>query len=110
MLFRKFVSGLVFSFLVCIHPGYSQSIYTIKGKITDAENNAFLAGVTLYENESGKGTHSNNSGNYSLSLPEGNYQISCSFVGYKTVKKWIILNKNLTQITGMSTNEVLCNY
>lgn len=54
MLVRKFASGFVFSLFICIHLGYSQSNYTLKGKIIAAENKEILAGVTVYENKSGK--------------------------------------------------------
>ena len=66
---------------------YSSVFAQIKGKITDI-NNAPLPFVSVYFDETVRGTTSNNDGDYELVANQaGNYTVVFQFLGYKTVKK-----------------------
>ena len=69
--------------------------YTISGYIQDNESGENLIGVSIYDQQTYKGTASNQYGFYSLSMQEGEYTIIYSFIGYKSITKRIILNKDL---------------
>ncbi len=69
--------------------------YTISGYVQENESGENLIGVSIYDQQTYKGTASNQYGFYSLSMPEGEYTIIYSFIGYKSITKKIILNKDL---------------
>ncbi|TLV00471.1 SusC/RagA family TonB-linked outer membrane protein [Dyadobacter luticola] len=55
---------------------------TIKGKITDKENNEGLPGVNVVVKGTSVGTTTDGSGNYTLSVPDAGGVLVFSFVGY----------------------------
>lgn len=68
-----------------------QQYGTIIGKITDKENNP-LPGASIKVHGSILGTSSDKNGNYKLRVPvEKNQVIVFSYVGYKSVKKEVVL-------------------
>ena len=69
--------------------------YTISGNITDATSGEDLIGVSVFIEGTTIGTIANTYGFYSLSIPKGEQKISFSFVGYKTIIKELIFNKDL---------------
>jgi len=71
------------------------SSYTISGLISEANTGELLIGATILVEELNKGTITNPYGFYSLTLPEGEYDITISFIGYKEIRRRIILNRNL---------------
>jgi uncharacterized membrane protein len=73
-----------------------QKTYTISGKVTDIQNGESLIGATIYIAEKKAGTVTDIYGNYSLSLPPGEYTVSISYIGYTTIRRTIILDKNVT--------------
>ena len=75
--------------------GYSQKKYTISGYISDKNNGETIVGANIYSSSNGKGVSSNTYGFYSLTLVEGLYEINYTFLGYKTEKKQIKLDKNI---------------
>ncbi len=71
-------------------------VFTVSGSVTDGSNGEDLIGVNIAVKESPTtGVSTNTFGFYSLSLPEGNYTFLFSYLGYKTITKKIVLNKNL---------------
>ena len=60
-----------------------QSKYTISGYITDAGSGERLAGATVYNKSTGKGTATNTYGFFSLTEKEGLYNLSFRFVGFR---------------------------
>ena len=64
----------------------------IRGKITDL-NNAPLPFVSVYFDETVRGTTSNNDGDYELIASQvGDYTVVFQFLGYKTVKKSVYID------------------
>ncbi|MDX1666474.1 MAG: TonB-dependent receptor, partial [Saprospiraceae bacterium] len=60
-------------------------LFTISGRIRDAQTGEHLISATVIERISGKGTVTNEYGFYSLTLPEGPVELSYSYLGYRTV-------------------------
>jgi hypothetical protein len=75
--------------------GYTQSKYTIDGIIKDAADGESLIGVNVFIRQTGQGVVTNAYGFYSLTLPAGSYTVEYSFIGYNTVTRTILLDKNL---------------
>jgi TonB-dependent receptor len=70
---------------------FSQSRYTLTGKVLDAENNTPLLGVTVSTDPSGKAVNTDAEGNFFISLDAANpYTLTFTSVGY--------LPKQLTNI------------
>ena len=63
----------------------AQNQYTISGYIEDNQSGESLIGVSIYDQNTYKGTASNQYGFYSLTLDEGEYKITYSFIGYKSI-------------------------
>ncbi|MDC0249450.1 TonB-dependent receptor [Flavobacteriales bacterium] len=88
------------SILICIVTlihliSFGQSKYTISGYLQDNKSGENLIGVSIYDQQTYKGTSSNQYGFYSLTMEEGDYIIIYSFIGYKSIKKEITLNKDI---------------
>lgn len=78
-----------FIFLLSSFISFSQ----VKGKITDTKGKS-LPFVNVYLENSIAGTTTNNNGDYNLKIEKpGNYTILFQFLGYKTAKKSITINK-----------------
>ncbi|WP_435261161.1 DUF5686 and carboxypeptidase regulatory-like domain-containing protein [Tenacibaculum sp. nBUS_03] len=78
-----------FIFLLSSFISFSQ----VKGKITDTKGKS-LPFVSVYLENSIAGTTTNNNGDYNLKIEKpGNYTILFQFLGYKTAKKSITINK-----------------
>ncbi|MFC2109910.1 carboxypeptidase-like regulatory domain-containing protein [Bacteroidota bacterium] len=75
----------------------SQEVFTLKGIISEETSNETLIGVNVILPKLLKGTITNSYGFYSITLPKGTYNIEISYLGYKTLKKKLTLNKNTTQ-------------
>jgi len=73
----------------------AQNNYTISGYVQDEYSGENLIGVSIYDQQTYKGTASNQYGFYSLSMQEGEYTIIYSFIGYKSITKKITLDKDL---------------
>ncbi len=69
---------------------------TITGYITDSASGEFLIGATLMIEELSTGTVTNNYGFYSITLPKGTYTLSYSFIGYREIRKKVMLDTDLT--------------
>ena len=69
----------------------------LSGVILDSKNNEALPGVNI-SSSSDFGTASDLNGKYNLPLIEGKHVISFKFLGYREIKKEIILSENETKI------------
>ncbi len=74
---------------------FSQENFTISGNLTDAKNGEGLIGASIKLADQAKGTVTNGYGFYSLTLPKGAYNIVYSYLGYKSISKKIVLDKNI---------------
>jgi len=91
----KIISTLLLSLL--IFTGFSQEKHTISGMISDAADGEALIGSTIKVKGENKGTITNVYGFYSLTLPAGTYDIIYTYVGYKSITKNIVLDKDVKQ-------------
>jgi hypothetical protein len=66
---------------------FSQTGYTISGKIIDEETKQPLQAASVFAENTTIGTATNERGYFSLSLPGGGYSIVVTFTGYQTETK-----------------------
>lgn len=81
--------------------------FTISGYIKDETTGESLIGASVAERTLLKGTTTNHYGFYSLTLDKGKYKISYSYVGYATVVKEIVLDKNMTLNVNMASTAIM---
>ena len=62
---------------------FSQSTYTISGKIIDAETKLPLQAASVFAQNTTMGTATNADGYFKLELPNGGYDLVVSFTGYQ---------------------------
>ncbi|TAE17470.1 MAG: TonB-dependent receptor, partial [Bacteroidetes bacterium] len=75
----------------------AQNRVTISGYVTEKGSAENLPQVTIYAPSLQLGTTTNNYGFYSLTLPaSASVELQYTFIGYKTVKKTIVLDKDQT--------------
>ena len=91
---RSLTIGLVFGLLFPLFLS-AQNRFTISGLITDRESGENLIGATIFVNPLKTGTAANEYGFYSLTLPAGSYELTVSFLGYKTEKVRMKLEKDV---------------
>ena len=89
---KQFVLGLL---LVASFGIFAQEKYTISGTLADAGNGEGLIGANIKLADQAKGTVTNVYGFYSFTLPKGTYQIVYSYLGFQSVTKEIVLDKNI---------------
>ncbi len=68
--------------------------FSITGKITDKNNGEALVGATVYVKELKTGTVTDIYGYYSISLASGKYTLMYSYIGFKTIEKPVVLDKD----------------
>jgi hypothetical protein len=78
-------------FLVCfsflsLH-AFSQTHYTITGKVIDAETKLPLQGASVFAQNTTIGTATDAEGNFRLQLPIGGYELAITFVNYRSETK-----------------------
>ena len=81
---------LLLSFLclfVLIFSAFAQQNGQVTGVVKDAETNATLIGVSIYEEQLQLGTTTDEKGHYELDLPVGEHSLRISYVGYTTLSK-----------------------
>ncbi len=95
---------LVFS-LLFFHITFSlfAQTATIKGTITDVQNQDILIGATV--RSTAFGAVSDYDGNYELELPAGNHELIISYVGYETQKMNITLADNEVKVLNFELGE-----
>ena len=85
----------IISFLLSLS-GFAQSeSFTMSGYLSDDSNGEVLIGSTVRIKQINSGTVSNVYGFYSISLEEGIYDVQFSFIGYASIYKQIVLDKNI---------------
>ncbi|WP_353780241.1 TonB-dependent receptor [Winogradskyella sp. 3972H.M.0a.05] len=85
---------LIFVALAISWLGFAQEKYTISGTLKDQANGETLLGATILLKGTTIGTTTNEYGFYSLTAPKGNYTLVISYLGYTTIEKDIVLDKN----------------
>ncbi len=98
---------LLILFLLSSFITIGQNQYTISGYVQDNESGESLIGVSIYDQNTYKGTASNQYGFYSLTMDEGNYVIIYSFIGYKSISKNITLNKDTRLNIELSSDAII---
>ncbi|PTS99521.1 TonB-dependent receptor [Pedobacter sp. HMWF019] len=84
----------LFFFIFCFSAN-SQSVYSIKGVVLDAESKEQLTGATISVEIVKRNTRAGLDGSYSLAnLAAGTYKLHCSFLGYRTKDTTIVLKNN----------------
>lgn len=73
---------------------FAQENYTISGIVKDASNGETTFGASVFLKGTNVGSITNEYGFYSITAPKGDNTLIISYVGYKTLKKTITLNKN----------------
>lgn len=76
---------------------FAQKRYTLSGYLRDETSGEALIYATIYPESSKTGVSTNEYGFFSIALPEGKYNMIFSYVGYQTMRKEIILDKNLQE-------------
>ncbi len=77
--------GLIFLFLsLFITYGFSQTYYTVYGKVISSETKLPLEGASVFAQNTTLGTATDADGNFKLSLPDGGYNLVITFTGYNT--------------------------
>ncbi|MBI5021518.1 MAG: carboxypeptidase-like regulatory domain-containing protein [Ignavibacteriales bacterium] len=82
---KRFKRSLLISssILLLIQLSASQDIYTIRGIVTDASNNDYLAAANIRLLGTSKGTITNVQGRYSLSIGAGTHTLVFSYLAYQ---------------------------
>jgi carboxypeptidase-like protein len=72
-------------FLLICNWAFTQSLNSIKGKVTGAVNGLPVAGCSVFINSTSRGTVTDEKGEFILqNLPEGKYELIISSIGYET--------------------------
>ncbi|WP_133575239.1 TonB-dependent receptor [Pedobacter metabolipauper] len=96
MLFTIRFIGILFFVIAGFQVSLAQGKFIINGVVTDSATGETLIGASIkLTGKSTSGSVSNSYGFYSLSTDPGSYELSVSFVGYKTVKQPIDVNKDV---------------
>lgn len=74
---------------------HGQSKYTVSGYIKDQSNGEALIGATAYIRPTSVGTVTNVYGFYSITLDPGTYTVTYSYLGYQSIEKEVVLDKNV---------------
>jgi hypothetical protein len=82
-----------------------KSKVTISGYVTDSENGEVLIGVTIVDTKHKTGSSTNAYGFYSITIPSGDYELQYSYIGYQSVFKNGVTDKNLTIAVGLTSVE-----
>ncbi|MEW7278240.1 TonB-dependent receptor [Aquimarina sp. 2201CG1-2-11] len=86
---------LIFAVFLISCLGFAQEKFTISGTLKDQTNGETLLGATIFLKGISIGTTTNEYGFYSLTAPQGDYTLVISYLGYKTIEKVIVLDKNI---------------
>ena len=81
---------------------FAQQHFTLSGYLRDATSGEALIYATIYPEFSKTGVSSNEYGFFSITLPEGKYNLVFSYIGYQTIEKEIVLDKNLHENISLS--------
>jgi CarboxypepD_reg-like domain len=84
---KKFIAVLLCTCIVAF--GFSQSYFTVYGKVISAETKLPLQGASVFAQNTTLGTATDAEGNFKLSLPDGGYSLVITYTGYQTETKRI---------------------
>ena len=76
-----------FCLFILIFSSFAQQAGQVTGVVKDAETNAALIGVSIYEEQLQLGTTTDEKGHYELDLPFGEHSLRISYIGYTTLYK-----------------------
>jgi len=82
-------------FMALFGTGVFAQQFTLSGYIKDASNGEALIGSSVFVKEISGGTVSNVYGFYSITLPPGTYNVDFSYIGFSTIKKTFVLDKDI---------------
>ncbi len=78
-------------------PVSAQHRYILSGFLRDESSGEALIYATIYPQGLKTGATTNEYGFFSITLPEGKYNFSFSYIGYQTINRDIILDKDIYQ-------------
>lgn len=82
--------------------------YILSGYVRDSDTGERLIGASIRANQaSGAGAISNEFGFFSLFLEEGNYRISVSYVGYQSISRDILMDRERLETFSLKPNSAL---
>lgn len=97
---------VIFLLLLAFPPiTFAQQRYTLSGYLRDATSGEALIFATIYPESLKTGATTNEYGFFSLSLPEGKYKIIFSYIGYQTIKRDLVFDRNLEENVSLSPKE-----
>lgn len=85
----------------------SQSHFTLNGYIEDASTGEKLPGATVYIPAKKLGTNTNVYGFYSITLPADTFELVYSYVGYRSERRKLLLDKNIAINISLSLQKEL---
>ena len=106
VLFRLFLYFSILFFVGLPIRNFAQQRFTLSGYLRDETSGEALIYATIYPEGLKTGIYSNDYGFFSITLPEGKYTIVFSYVGYLTIKKEIILDKNIQENFSLTPHEI----
>ncbi len=77
---------IIFVFALILHSNASGQLYSVSGRITDAETSETLAGANVYMPHTQSGVIADSLGFYSILVQKGMHKIIYSFIGYESVE------------------------
>lgn len=80
--------------------------FTISGYVKDVSNGEYSVGASVYIKELLKGGNTNEYGFYSITVESGTYHLIVSYIGYKTIEKEIVLDKDIRLSLEIGLNAV----
>lgn len=80
--------------------------FTVRGRVTDAQENRPLVGATVTLTASDRGASTDSTGAYALSLPSGSYTVKYDFVGYESETRVVELQADRTVNIRLSKSTV----
>ncbi len=89
--FRYILSA---SKIILLPRSWSDMSFTISGYVSDSVSGERLLGANVYDGGRLMGTTTNNYGFFSLTIPGGEVEINASFVGYKSIRKPVLLRSD----------------
>ena len=97
----RYIIILIFSLISICSTAQKNSI--IKGSVLDSSTQNTVPGASIIitntkDSLNQRGTITNNKGDFLMNAKPGDYQLSISFIGYKTIKKTIHLDKTTLHI------------
>ena len=84
---KKIIASL--SLVIISLPVFSQSNYSISGKIIDSVTRLSMFGASVFAENTTIGTATGTDGTFQLELPNGGYNLVVTFTGYQTETKRI---------------------